>query len=138
MSSVIPFVFNGVDFCVVTINEKSWTRSKQTCSALEYRKGRARDVLKRHVSIENKQHKHELEGRAAAANLLEWPNGLSQPDDYYINEEGMYELVFSIQQPKAKHFRKLCCNVLFPYVRQQFTKKYRKNINKPSQAMTIK
>ena len=122
MSSVIPFVFNAVDFCVVTINEKSWTRAKEVCRALEYKKGRARDVLKRHVSIENKQHKHKLEGRTAAANPLEWPKN-SQPDDYYINEEGMYELVFSSQQPKAKDFRKLCCNVLFPYVRQQLTNK---------------
>ena len=39
--------------------------------ALEYKKGRPRDVLKKHVSIESKQHKHELEGRAAAAHPLE-------------------------------------------------------------------
>ena len=85
--------------------------------ALEYKKRRTRDVLKKHVSIENKQHKHELEGRAAAAHPLERPKN-SQPDDYYINEEGMYELVFSSQQQKAKDFRRYCCNVLFPHVQQ--------------------
>ena len=63
----MPFVFNAVKLCVATINEKPWTRAKEACRALEYKKGRARDVLKKHVSIENKQHKHELEGRAAAA-----------------------------------------------------------------------
>ena len=31
----------------------------------------------------------------------------------------MYELLFSSQQPKAKDFRRQCCNVLFPHVRQQ-------------------
>ena len=86
------------------------------------KKGRARYVLKKHVSTENKQHKHELEGRTAAAQSLEWSKN-SQPDDYYINEEGMYELVFSSLQPKAKDFRKHCCNVLFPHVRQQLTNK---------------
>ena len=35
----------------------------------------------------------------------------------------MYELLFSRQQQKTKAFRKHCCNVLFPHVLQQFTKK---------------
>ena len=63
----MTFSFNTVELCVATINEKPWTRAKEVCTALEYKKGRTRDVLKRHVSIENKQHKHESEGRAAAA-----------------------------------------------------------------------
>ena len=71
MSSAMPFSFNTVKLCVVTINEKPWTCAKEACMALEYKKGRARDVLKKHVSIENKQHKDELEGRAAAARPLE-------------------------------------------------------------------
>ena len=71
MSSVMPFTFDAVKLCVVTIKEKPWTSAKEACMALEYKKGRPRDVLKKHVSIENKQHKHELEGRAAAAHPLE-------------------------------------------------------------------
>ena len=35
----------------------------------------------------------------------------------------MYEIVFSSQQPKAKDFRRHCCNVLFPHVRQQLSNK---------------
>ena len=35
----------------------------------------------------------------------------------------MYELLFSSQQPKTKDFRKNCCNVLFPQVRQQLSDK---------------
>ena len=35
----------------------------------------------------------------------------------------MYELLFSSQQPKAKDFRRHCCNVLFPQVRQQLSDK---------------
>ena len=48
---------------------------------------------------------------------VDWPKD-SQKYDNYINEEGMYEHLFSSQQPKAKEFRKHCCNVLFPHVRQ--------------------
>ena len=65
MSSVMPLTFNAVELCVVTINEKPWTRAQKVCRALEYQKGRERDVLKKHVSIVNKQHKHEPEGCAA-------------------------------------------------------------------------
>ena len=69
MSSVMPFAFNTVELCVVTLNNKPWTRAKKVCRALEHQKGRARVILKKHVSIGNKQHKHELVGRAAAARL---------------------------------------------------------------------
>ena len=47
----------------------------------------------------------------------------SQKLDLYINEEGMYQLLFSSEQLKAKDFRRHCCNVLFPHVRQQLTNK---------------
>ena len=35
----------------------------------------------------------------------------------------MYELLFSIQQPKAKDFRRHCFNVSFPHVQQQLSYK---------------
>ena len=114
MSSVIPFTFNAVELCDY---QRKTLDIKEACRALEYKKVRARDVLKKHVSIENKHHKLELERRAAAVRPLEWPKN-SQPDDYYINEERMQKLVFESQQPKAKAFRKHCCNVLFPHVCQ--------------------
>ena len=40
-----------------------------------------------------------------------------------MNKDGMYEILFSNQQPKAKDFRRHCCNVLFPHVQQQLTNK---------------
>ena len=39
----------------------------------------------------------------------------------------MYEIVFSSQQSKAEDFRRHCCNVLFPHVRQQLTKKMKQD-----------
>ena len=51
----------------------------------------------------------------AACTLINWPND-SQKDDIYTNEEGIYELLFSSQQPKAKCFRRHCCNVFFSHV----------------------
>ena len=45
MSSVMPFSFNAVELCVVTINEKPGTRAKEVCRALEYDKKTA-DIVK--------------------------------------------------------------------------------------------
>ena len=36
MSCVMPFSFNAVELCVVTINEKPWTRAGEVCMALRY------------------------------------------------------------------------------------------------------
>ena len=51
----------------------------------------------------------------------------SRKGDYYINEEGMYELVYGNQQPKAKNFRKHCCTLMFPRIRQQLTNKMKED-----------
>ena len=53
---------------------------------------------------------------------MDWSKD-SRKDDYYINEEGMYELAFGSQQPKIKNLRKHCCNVMFPQIRQQLANK---------------
>ena len=42
----------------------------------------------------------ELKGVVSPNTPLEWPKN-SQPDEYYINEEGMYEALFESQQQKA-------------------------------------
>ena len=31
----MPFTFNAVELCVVTINEKPWTRAREVCRVLE-------------------------------------------------------------------------------------------------------
>ena len=52
---------------------------------------------------------------------------MAQKDDYYINEEGIYELVFGSQQPKVKKFRKHCRNVMFSRIRQPLTNKMKED-----------
>ena len=112
----MPFSFNAVELCVVTINEKLWTRVKEVCKALEYIKKTAH-VIKAHFSPENYAQKYQM-SYVPVVTSVNWPKD-SRKDDYYINEEGMHELIFGSQQPKAKNFRKHCCNVMFPQIRQQ-------------------
>ena len=121
--SLVPFTFKNVELKVVTINGKPWTRAKEVCKALEYGENtKPKDALKKHVSIENKQQQHQLKGWVTATQPLNWPKN-SQPLEYYLSEEGMYELLFSSQQPLAKNLRKHCCNVIFPHIRKQLTNK---------------
>ena len=96
MSSVMPFVFSTVEFYVVTINEKPWTRARKVCKALKYNKA-ARRVASHHCTRENIQHKHQLVAVPTVGTTVNWPKD-SQKLDLYINEEGMYELLFSSQQ----------------------------------------
>ena len=112
----MPFVFNEVKLCVVIINEKPWTRVREVRRMLEYNKKTA-NIVKAFCSREKYAHKYQLSEFTAVGNSVDWPKD-SRKDDYYISEEGMYEIVFSNQQPKAKNFRRYCCNV-----RQQLTNK---------------
>ena len=96
----MSFSFNAVDLCVATINDKHWTCAKEVCQELRYKKA-ARQIVKHHCTRENTQHKHQLVVVLRVGTTVNWPRD-SQKLDLYINEEGMYELLFSIQQSKAK------------------------------------
>ena len=91
--SLVPFTFKNVELKVVTINGKPWTRAKEVCKALEYSLS-INHVIKGHCSRENYAHKYDLSKWSAADHLLNWPSD-SRKDDYYLNEEGTYELLFS-------------------------------------------
>ena len=126
----MPFSFNAAELCVVTINEKPWVSAREVCGALGYGKApKTTHVIKAHISPENYAQKYQMSNVPAAHTLINWPKD-SQKYDIYINEEGMYGLLFSSQQPKAKNFRRHCFNVLFPHFWQQLSDK--------SHAMEIK
>ena len=95
MSSVMSFIFNAVELCVVTINEKPWTRATEVCKALEYNKKTA-DIVKTFCSRENYVQKYQMSGFTTAEKPADWPKD-SQKYDIYTNE-----IVFSSQQPKVK------------------------------------
>ena len=115
--ALVPFTFNSIKLFTVTINGKHWTRAKEICQSLKYHRETGH-VIRDHCSCENIRHKYELVGLTDVANPVQWPSD-SQKYDLYINEEAMYELGFTSQQDKAKHFRKYCFNTLFPQLFQR-------------------
>ena len=104
MSIVAPFVFNEIKMQIVTINGKDWCRAKEVCKALEYRENcKTAIIIRSHCDVENLAHKWQLTGVHAACTPLNWPKD-SRKYDLYLNEEGMYELLFTSQQAKAKKY----------------------------------
>ena len=120
----MPFSFNAVELCVVTINEKPWVCTRELCRVLEYdaKTSKTVSIIKIRCSSENITQKYQMSSVHAACTPINWPKD-SQKHDIYTDEEGMYELLFSSQQPKAKDFRRHCCNVLFPHVWEQLNDK---------------
>ena len=116
-SALVPFTFNSIKLFTITINGKHWSRAKEICQSLNYTK-KTPDVIVDHVSLENRVYKYQFTDFPETGKLVKWPTD-SRKDEYYINEEGMYELAFTSQQKEAKEFRKYCFNVMFPQIRQK-------------------
>ena len=116
-SALVSFTFNDIKLFTITINDKPWTRAKEVCRSLSYARNTP-NVISDHVSPENRAYKYQLVNLTATGKSVKWPID-SRKDEYYINEEGMYELAFTSQQKEAKDFRKYCCNTLFPKIRQK-------------------
>ena len=88
-------VFNAVELCAVTINEKPWTGARKVCKAL-CKATKATDVVRHFCSMTNYTHKWQLTGFVSELKPVDWLKDL-QKYDIYINGEGMYEIVFSSQ-----------------------------------------
>ena len=110
----MPFVFNVAELCIVSINEKPWT--PWICAGRWNIAGPPRSMmLQSTFAVEKITIKWQLTELVSETNFMDWPKDLRK-DYYYTSEEGMYELLFSSQQPKAKDLKRHCCNVLLPYV----------------------
>ena len=57
--SLVLSTFNNLELKIVVIDSKAWTRGKEVCQALQYKKKTA-NVLRKHVSIENIAQKYHL------------------------------------------------------------------------------
>ena len=70
------FDFNAVELCVVTINEKPWTRAKEVCLALEYytKTSKTASIIRANRSPENIIQKYQMSSVHAACTQINWPN----------------------------------------------------------------
>ena len=116
MSSVMPFTVNAVEWYVVTINEKPWTRAREVCRALEYSKAtNAADIVKHLCSRENYTHKWQLKELVSETKFMDWPMH-SRKDEYYTNKKEWLRCYFqvnSLRQDTSEDTAAMCCFVMF-------------------------
>ena len=79
-------------------------------------------IIRAHCSPENIIQKYQTSSVHDVCTPINWPKDF-QKFNIYTNEKGMYELLFSSQQPRVKDFRRHCCNVLFTHVWHQLSDK---------------
>ena len=72
---------------------------KEVGKALEYQRQTAK-VIRAHCSGKNSTNKYQLSKFPAAETSVNWPSD-SQKYEFYINEEGLRELVLASQKPQA-------------------------------------
>ena len=105
-SALVPFTFNSIKLFTVTINGKHWSRAKEICKALEYKKiTKTGDVIRSNCSCQNITNKYQLIVLADVITSVQWPVD-SQKTDIYINEEGIHELVSKSTMSNATDFAK--------------------------------
>ena len=91
--SLLLFTINKITFQAVSIDGREWCRVKDVYKVLEYREKTAH-IIRAHCSMENVAQKYQMRNVGVAGTTINSPSD-SQKYDFYINEEGLYELLLS-------------------------------------------
>ena len=90
-SALVPFTFNSIKLFTITINDKPWTRAKEICQSLNYARNTP-NIISDHISPENRAYKYQLVNLPSGGKSVKWPTD-SRKDEYYINEQGIHEII---------------------------------------------
>lgn len=104
-SSIIPFTFeNSTTIRTESIEGQPWFLAKDLCEALGY--SNYRDALRRHCFVEDVA-KHDTL-TSGGNQLMTW-----------VNESGMYALIFGSKLPSAQAFKRWVTSEVLPTLRNQ-------------------
>lgn len=104
--------YNNKSVRIVGTNEDPWFCGRDVCEILEYEK--YRDVLMNNVESENKKSFKELVVQFNWTTKFTYNDGKAT----YINEEGLYSLIFACKLPLAKLFKKWVMKEVLPSIRK--------------------
>lgn len=104
MSNITEFVFNNITLDVQVENNNVWFLANTVCEILGY--SNPRDAIQKHVHDDDvaKRDITDSLGRTQQAN--------------YINESGLYALIFGSRLEGAKEFKKWVTSEVLPSIRQ--------------------
>jgi prophage antirepressor-like protein len=114
-------------------NEDPWFCGRDVCEILEYI--RYRDALADHVEDENKKNLKDLcVGFSPTHNKFHY----NEERMTYINEEGLYSLIFACKLPLAKLFKKWVMKEVLPSIRKTGQYKLQEQLADAMQKLEIK
>ena len=100
---IAPLTSNNIALFGVTLDDKTWTFSREVFRGLKYCKAtKTADIVEHFCSQENYVRKCQVRKFLFGTNLIDWQKELRK-SDYSINEEGRYKLLLTSQQPKTKN-----------------------------------
>ena len=103
-SSIIPFIFeNSTTIRTESVNGQPWFLAKDLCEALGYIN--PWDTIKKHV-FEDDLAKREVIDSLGRKQLATW-----------VNESGMYALIFGSKLPSAQAFKRWVTSIVLPALR---------------------
>jgi prophage antirepressor-like protein len=106
------FKYNSKSIRVIGTPDKPWFCGKDICGVLVYEK--ERDAITLHVDQENITSLKDLTARISGGRKYT----ASDLRMLYINEPGLYELIFKSNKPMAKAFNKWVISEVLPSIRK--------------------
>jgi len=104
---------------IIDNTDKIWFNGKELTLALEYKD--TKDAIKSHI---DKNDRTQLKNINHSINTNQHPNSI------YINESGLYKLMFSSKMKKAKNFTNWITNDVLPSIRKYGYYKMKKSYEK--------
>jgi len=104
--NTITFENNKI-IVIIDNNNDIWFNAKQICLSLKYKE--PKKAIMKNVDKEDKKQLNKMD---ISFEILQ------QPSSIYINESGLYSLLFSSRTKKAKKFVKWIKNDVLPLIRQ--------------------
>ena len=110
MEIIKRFNFNNNELSVYGTPVKPWFKAKDVVMMLGY--SHTKDAIKTNVDLEDVNTYSELRGR------LTDPLVEMHPDTKFINESGLYALIFGSKKAEAKKFKRWITNEVLPTIRR--------------------
>lgn len=119
MANIIEFLFNDEQAIrTALINDEAWFMGADVAGALGYLDPKA--AVRDHIDSEDKRTvnlKNLFKNQSSGVNHTPYYQG--NPNAVFINESGLYALIFSSKLPQAKEFKRWVTSEVLPSLRKQ-------------------
>lgn len=119
MSAIVPFNFGDQPMRTVTVDDATWFALPDACMILEHSNpSRAAqrlhpDDVRRSDALTTSEGIHKTDNHVLVTDALGRPQVIN-----WVNESGLYDLIFESRKPQARAFRRWVTSELLPQIRR--------------------